>query len=200
MAKKHRVAIVFFSFLIAPAWAATPSPSLIATPPQPSWSELTVPEKIILAPLSDDWDSLEAYRQKMWLGIVARFSSMSALEQRRVQGQMQAWGKLTPDQRDLARKNFMTASQLPAEKKQALRQKWMEYSRLTSNEKSAFMQQSGEKLVLKRQLPQPVSKAPLPAGVKNKQPVDHPARLMFLRQSDNQPGSEHPKLPTDPTE
>ena len=197
MANKHRVAIVFFSFLIAPAWAATPMPSLIATTPQPSWSELTIPEKIILAPLSDDWDSLEAYRQKMWLGIVARFSSMSASEQRRVQGQMQAWGKLTPDQRDLARKNFMTASQLPAEQKQALRQKWMEYSRLTSNEKNAFMQQSGEKLVLRRQLPQPASKIPPPAGVNNKQPIDHPARLMLLRQRVDQPGADQLGPPTE---
>ena len=63
-----------------------------------------------------------------WLGIAERFPSMSPLEQRRIQSQMQVWGKLTPEQRELARKNFLTAKQLPEQEKQALRQKWQEYS------------------------------------------------------------------------
>ncbi|MEO8411598.1 MAG: DUF3106 domain-containing protein, partial [Propionivibrio sp.] len=127
------------------------------------WSELTVPQKIILAPLADDWDSLESYRQKKWLGIAARFLSMAPLEQRRIQGQMQAWGKMTPDERELARRNFLTTNQLPDEKKQALRQKWLEYSKLSAAEKEKLMPEVPQKPASRR-LPPPSSPPPAPAG------------------------------------
>ena len=161
MAKKHLAAVVLSAFLTITGWAATPSPSLIATTPQPMWSELTVPQKIILAPLSDDWDSMESYRQKKWLGIVNRFSAMTPEEQRRVQGQMQEWGKLTSEQRQLARENFKTVNQLPVEKKQELKQKWEEYSSLPEDEKEKLKLQAASKPPAKPGLPLPVTPAPL---------------------------------------
>lgn len=149
MVKTRLVAIIFSCVVAATGWAETPSPSLIATPPQPMWSELTVKQKIVLAPLSDDWDSMEYFRQKKWLGIAARFNQMTPEEQRRIQGQMQAWGKLTAEQRQLARENFKTANQLPLEKKQELRQKWEEYSSLPQDEKEKLKQQAASKPVPK---------------------------------------------------
>ena len=142
MAKTRLVAIVFCVLVATSGWAETPSPSLVATPPQPKWSELTVQQKIVLAPLADDWDSMEFYRQKKWLAIVVRFSGMTQNEQRRIQGQMQEWGKLTPEQRRLARENYKTAQQLPPEKKQELKQKWEEYSSLPEDEKERLKQQA----------------------------------------------------------
>ena len=165
MAKKHWIAIILISLLASSSWAATPVPSLMATPPQPAWSELPVPQKIILAPLSDDWDSLESYRQKKWLGIAERFPSMSPLEQRRIQSQMQVWGKLTPEQRELARKNFLTAKQLPEEEKQALRQKWQEYSSLSAEEKNALINTPADTSFPKRVLPPTSVVPPPPAGL-----------------------------------
>ena len=165
MAKKHGVAIILISLLVSSSWAATPVPSLMATPPQPAWSELPVPQKIILAPLSDDWDSLESYRQKKWLGIAERFPSMTPLEQRRIQSQMQAWGKLTPEQRELARKNFLTASQLTEADKQALRQKWHEYSSLSPEEKNALINQPANTSFPKRLAPPAGVFPPPPAGL-----------------------------------
>ena len=145
MAKQYCVGIVLaFSFAL-PGWSQTTSPSVIATPPQPTWSELTVPQKIVLAPLCDEWDSLESYRQKKWLGIAARFSSMTPEEQRRIQGQMQEWRKLTPEERHVARENYKTASQLPTEKKQELKKKWEEYSNLPEEEKAKLKQQAANK-------------------------------------------------------
>jgi len=145
MVKTRLVGIAFCWVLATSGWAATSSPSLIATPPQPKWSELTVQQKIILAPLSDDWDSLEYYRQKKWLTIVARFPAMTPEEQRRIQEQMQEWGKLTPEDRQLARENFKTANQLPSKKKQELKQKWEEYSNLPESEKEKLKQQAASK-------------------------------------------------------
>jgi hypothetical protein len=149
MAKARLVGIIFCCLVATTGWAATSSPSLMATPPQPKWSDLTVQQKIVLAPLSDDWDSLEYYRQKKWLNIVAHFHAMSAEEQTRIQAQMQEWGKLTPQQRQEAREKFKTASRLPAEKKKELKQKWEEYLSLPEEEREKLKQQVDSKPVPK---------------------------------------------------
>ncbi len=152
MAEKLGAAIAVLAslLLVLPVGAEVSGPSAIITPAQPQWTELTVEQKIVLAPLSDDWDSLESNRQKKWLGIARRFASMTPAEQRRIQTQMQEWGKLTPAQRALARENFLSASQLPAEKKEQLRQKWEEYSSLPEEEKERLKKQAAS-----RPLPKP---------------------------------------------
>ncbi|HRD88875.1 MAG: DUF3106 domain-containing protein [Candidatus Accumulibacter sp.] len=165
MAEKLGVAVAVLTALLAlPVRAEVPGPSAIVTPAQPQWTELTVEQKIVLAPLSDDWDILESNRQKKWLGIARRFASMTPAEQRRIQTQMQEWGKLTPAQRAQARENFITASQLPAEKKEELRQKWEEYSSLPEAEKERLKQQAASKPVPK---PGHSPRGPLPAGGQN---------------------------------
>lgn len=174
MAKKLLATVALSIFLTVTGWAATPSPSLIATASQPMWSELTVPQKIILAPLSDDWDSMESYRQKKWLGIANRFSVMNPDEQRRVQGQMQEWGKLTSEQRQLARENFKTVKQLPAEKKQELKQKWEEYSNLPVEEKEKLKQQAASKPAAKPGLPA------TPAPLRSEAPAAPTSTLLAL--------------------
>ena len=149
MVKTRLLAVGLICSFATAGWASTSSPSLVATPPQPMWSELTVQQKSILAPLSNDWDSLAYYRQKKWLSIAARFPDMKPEEQRRIQGQMQEWGKLTPEQRQLARENFKTANQLPLEQKQELKMKWEEYSNLPEDEKEKLKQQATSNLIPK---------------------------------------------------
>jgi hypothetical protein len=51
-------------------------------------------------------------------------------QQQRIQDQMGAWARLTPDQRRVAREQFKTLRQLPPEQRQAVRQKWQEYQQL----------------------------------------------------------------------
>lgn len=165
MAKTRLAAIILSCLLITPGWAETTSPALVVTPPQPKWSELTVQQKIILAPLADDWDSLEYFRQKTWLDIVTRFATMTPEEQRRIQAQMQEWGKLTPAQRQLARENFKTANQLPAKKKQELRQKWEEYSNLPEEEKEKLKQQAASAPKPSRPAVIPAPPQPAPAAL-----------------------------------
>lgn len=150
MAEKLLLGVILSSFIAFTAWADVPGPSAIVTPPQPQWSELTVEQKAILAPLSYDWDGMDYARQKKWLGITRRFHSMTADEQRRVQVQMQDWGKLTPEQRRLARENFITANRLPVEKKQELRLKWQEYSSLPDEEKEKLKRQAANRAALSK--------------------------------------------------
>ena len=162
MAKTRHAGIAALGCLlvVSTGWAATPSPSLIAVPPQPKWTELKVEQKIVLAPLSDDWDAMENYRQKKWLGIAARFFSLTPDEQRRIQTQMQEWDKLTPEERQAARDKFKTANQLPADKKQELKQKWEEYSSLPEKEKELLKQQAESKPVLKPTRPAATQQVP----------------------------------------
>ena len=162
MAKTRFAAIVFGCLLLTSVCAEIASPSLVVTPPQPKWSELTVRQKIVLAPLADDWDSLEYFRQKKWLSIVARFATMTPDEQRRIQAQMQEWGKLTPAQRELAREKFKTASQLSSEERQEFNKKWQEYVNLPDDEKEKFKQQADSKPAPKPGRPTAPAPAPLP--------------------------------------
>ena len=180
MAEKLRVAVILSSFIAVTGWADVLSPSAIATPAQPQWSELTVEQKTILAPLSYDWDGMDYARQKKWLGITRRFFKMTADEQRRVQVQMQDWGKLTPEQRRLARENFITANKLPVEKKEQLRLKWQEYSSLPDEEKERLKQQAAKRAALKPGQPSSSTAAnlnssatstPLPLGTHHPTPT-----------------------------
>jgi len=139
-------ALVFAALLSVPGWAVTPSPALIVTPQQAKWIELSTQQKAALAPLAADWDAMESYRRKKWIGIAQRFPLMTGDEQLRIQGQMQEWTQLTPEQRQHAREKYQTISQLPTEKKQELKQelkqKWEEYSNLPEEEKQKHQQQA----------------------------------------------------------
>ena len=156
------IAVATILAVVQPGWAAPTNPTLMATPPQPKWKDLTVVQKIVLAPLSDDWDAMEYYRQKKWLSIAANFPKMAADEQRRVQTQMQIWVKLTPEERVVAREKYRIASQLPSEKKQELKQKWEEYSSLPDSEKEK-LKQLAESQAAARSARPPIS-APAPTS------------------------------------
>ena len=175
MVKKRLVGIAFFSVLATSGWAVTTSPTRIVTPTQPKWSELTVPQRIVLAPLSDDWDSFENFRQKKWLSIATRFPGMALEEQRRIQKQMQGWGKLTAEERELARENFKAAKQLPIEKKLKLKRKWEEYANLPPEEKERLKQQASSKpssgSIPKPMLPTPASVATATSAPANEPPA-----------------------------
>jgi hypothetical protein len=157
---------------------------------------LTVQQKIVLAPISDDWDSLEYYRQKKWLSIVTRFPSMAPEEQRRIQGQMQEWDKLSAEQRQQARQNFKTASQLPDEKKQEFKKKWAEYVNLPDDEKEKFKQQAASKPVPKSGrpaastttvLPLPPIPAPVPATAQPNAESAQPAAVPMAAETPPKP-------------
>lgn len=112
-----------------PAAAKAAKPAAKAKAKAPSrlpWAELTAEQQQILAPLKADWDSLDLERKRKWLGIAKRYPKMTVKGQERVQRRMQAWAKLTPEQRRQARETYKRLVKSP-EKKQALREQWAEY-------------------------------------------------------------------------
>ncbi|MCE9571159.1 MAG: DUF3106 domain-containing protein [Rhodocyclales bacterium] len=137
-----------FGLILAVAlWLATPlGHAGIALPlSQPSWSELSPAQKRILAPLSGDWDKMEGFRRKKWLGIAQRYPSLTPDEQARMQRRMTDWAKLTPDERKRARDKYKALQKDPPEKKEAVKAKWQEYKDLPENEKARLNAEAARK-------------------------------------------------------
>ena len=95
--------------------------------PRPLWSELSPKQQAVLAPLAADWDKLDTTRRKKWVTIANRYPRMKPDEQQRLQSRMQAWAKLTPAQRKVARDNYKSLRQLPRPQRGEVQQKWQQY-------------------------------------------------------------------------
>lgn len=142
------MARVRFGLILAVAfWLAFPPSHAAIVPPlsQPSWSELTAEQKRVLAPLSSEWDSMEGFRRKKWLGIAQRYQSMAPGEQARMQRRMTDWAKLTPDERKRARDKYRSLQKASAEKKEAVKLKWQEYKELPESEKTRLKTEAARK-------------------------------------------------------
>ena len=130
----------------------SPSHAVVPELRQPAWAELSQEEKQILAPLSRDWDRMEAVRKKKWLGIAKRYSSMKPEEQARIQRRMQDWASLTPEQRTQARTQYKNLKTAPIKKK------WDLYKELPDEEKKRLTEKAAPKASAGRPTPKkPVS-------------------------------------------
>src|SRR5688572_11399900 len=88
--------------LLAPA-GAQPQPSPVKRPPiesaGPSWQSLSPAQRAALAPLQNDWASIDAPRKSKWLDIAARYPKLPASEQQRLQDRMTEWARMKPGER-----------------------------------------------------------------------------------------------------
>lgn len=132
---------------------------------QPAWAELSQEQQQILAPLSRDWDKLEAYRKKKWLGIAKRYPGMKPEEQARVQSQMRDWANLTPDQRKQAREKYKSLQKVAPEKKETLKQKWEEYQSLSDEDKKRLAEKAARKRSPRTGAPSSVASQKTPPAI-----------------------------------
>ena len=102
------------------AKVATPKPT------RPAWKELTPAQQSVLAPLVNDWETLETPRKHKWLEVAARFPTMKADEQQRSQERMREWVRLTPEQRRVARDSYARVQSLPPEKRAELLERYQQ--------------------------------------------------------------------------
>jgi hypothetical protein len=116
---------------------------------------------MVLAPLVGDWDDMDDARRRKWLGVAARFDTMSAEEQKRLQARMREWAKLTPEQRLKARQRYRELQAIPPDQREAVKQKWQEYESLSENEKRRLKEAAAAKTGAKPGLI--TTPAPLPA-------------------------------------
>lgn len=128
---------------------SSPAPAGVSPISQPYWKELTPEQQQILAPLAGEWDKLEAYRRKKWVGIAKRYPAMKPEEQARIQRRMKDWAKLTPDERKAVREQYKDLKKAPPEHKAAIKQKWQEYKGLPDEDKKRLKEQAGTRPALK---------------------------------------------------
>jgi len=121
----------------APA-IAQPPPSPVkrsADAGGPSWATLSPEQRSVLAPLKDDWSSIDSPRKAKWLDLAARYPKMPPSDQNRMQARMTEWARMSPQQRAQARLNFQQAKQLPDRERQ---HEWDAYRALPESERRAL--------------------------------------------------------------
>jgi Protein of unknown function (DUF3106) len=106
----------------------TPRKSESAKPARPLWSELSPQQQHILGPLAADWENLDTVRRKKWVTIANRYPKMKPDQQQRLQERMQAWAKLTPEERNIARAKYQKLKELPQPQRQEISRQWRQKS------------------------------------------------------------------------
>lgn len=146
VSRAYRIA----SFCGIALWLAA-SPVLAAVPPfdQPNWAALTAGQKATLAPLADQWNTMDSFRRKKWLGIAQRYPAMSPEEQASMQRNMKEWAKLAPEERKQAREQYKTLKKVSPEQREIVRQKWDEYTALTPEERDRLKVEGSRSVPLK---------------------------------------------------
>jgi hypothetical protein len=124
--------------------AKPPAKKKAAAVVRPAWIELSPEQRQILAPLQEDWENFERERRLKWIGIAKRYPKMKPEEQARVQRRMQAWAKLTPEQRRQARESYKNLAK-DKDKHGNLREQWAEYQALPPEERLTLMPAPAEK-------------------------------------------------------
>ncbi|MFA7269361.1 MAG: DUF3106 domain-containing protein [Sterolibacterium sp.] len=165
MARTFSAIIVGITLTFALALSSPANAAVLSPLKQPSWTELSPQQREILAPLANEWDKLEYYRRKKWLGIAQRYPAMSAEEQRRLQLNMKTWVNLSPEERKLAREKYKALKKAPPEQRQTVTQKWLEYKNLPEEEKERLKKILIRKLQPKRGAGKPAKLAPVPAAI-----------------------------------
>ncbi|MFM6922840.1 MAG: DUF3106 domain-containing protein, partial [Polynucleobacter victoriensis] len=97
-----------------------------------TWQQLNDQQRLVLAPLEDDWASLTKARQKKWLEVANRYPQMSDAERSTLQSRMTEWAKLSTAERQIARDNYLRTLKISPEKKAAA---WESYQQLSDEDK-----------------------------------------------------------------
>lgn len=135
---------------------------------KPLWVQLTPAQQQALAPLSNEWNNLDAQRKSKWLAIGNKYSSMKPDEQQRLQARMRDWIKLTPEQRRIARENYARAKTLNPDQKS---EQWQRYQELPDEQKKQLAADAPSKKHIvtlppasqsKNKLVQPIKSTPRP--------------------------------------
>jgi hypothetical protein len=106
-----------------------------------NWSALNEDQRLVLAPLEEDWKSLGANRQKKWLDVANRYPSMSDTEKSTLQSRMSEWANLSSNERQRARDNYLRILNISPEKKAAA---WESYQQLSDEDKKLLAQKRAQ--------------------------------------------------------
>ncbi len=138
------------------------APAIAVTPPQPNWSALKPQQQEALKPLASEWDKIDHFRRKKWLGVADKYAGMKPVEQKRLHARMADWAKMTPEQRRAARENYNQAKALPPEQKKA---EWQQYQKLPDVQKKQLAAAADAKKPVKQKQQRRAAEAEKKDGV-----------------------------------
>jgi hypothetical protein len=131
-----RLALVAALALGAASLMAQPQPSPVKPRPiesaGPTWQSLSPQQRAALAPLQNDWASIDAPRKAKWLDIAARYPKLPPSEQQRLQARMTEWARMSPSERARARLNYQEVKQFPNQERQ---DRWQAYQALPESQR-----------------------------------------------------------------
>ncbi|MDC6169116.1 DUF3106 domain-containing protein [Paucibacter sp. XJ19-41] len=168
------------------ASAALPVKKPAAADSGAQWQTLNPSQQHLLAALEGEWSEMDPSRKGKWLELAARYPSMPADEQLRVQERISSWAKLSPAERQQARLGFRAARELKADERQA---KWEAYQALPTERRQELADKAAQKLSQptsgSKPGARPATKAPAP-------PTAQPLMVPVLPKN-------QPELPLGPT-
>jgi hypothetical protein len=97
-----------------------------------AWKSLSEDQRSVLAPLEEDWGSLNLNRQKKWVEVANLYPKMEEADRITLQSRMSGWASLSTKERQRARDNYIRTLKISPEKKAAA---WENYQQLSDEEK-----------------------------------------------------------------
>lgn len=101
----------------------------------PRWSDLSPSQHAALAPLRQDWSTIDADRKRKWLEVAGKFPSMTPDDRSRVQDRMAEWARLSPAERGRARLQFQETRKLSPKDRH---ERWEAYQSLPPEQRRAL--------------------------------------------------------------
>jgi Protein of unknown function (DUF3106) len=98
-----------------------------------SWSSLTSAQQQRLQPLQKIWPQLTSNQKKKWIEIAQLMPKLPQADQEKISNRMQEWVSLSPQERTLARFNFLSSKQITPEERQ---KQWQAYQALSDAERA----------------------------------------------------------------
>ena len=115
-----------------PSAAATAPVQAKADAGGPRWADLSPAHRKVLAPLSGDWNGLDARSKERWMDVAGRYPKMAPDEQQRANQRMGEWARMTVAERTQARMNFQETRNVSKEERDA---RWQAYQALPDEKK-----------------------------------------------------------------
>lgn len=130
------------SALLSSVQAQTSNPLTTISSKAPTWAELGEIDRNILSPLEPDWETLSTDMKQKWVGVAKKYEKLPATEQERLRSRMSEWSKLSPNERRVARENYLKNMNVTPEKKA---EAWQAYQQLSPEEKKKLADEASRK-------------------------------------------------------
>jgi hypothetical protein len=92
-----------------------------------SWTQLSVQQQMILAPLEREWAKLPDDQRQRLVGAASGYPEMDRSQQERFSSRLLQWSRLSLAQRNLARTKFKEWQALPPREREKVERRWHQW-------------------------------------------------------------------------